>query len=65
MAANDYGFTEEDLVVNETLGYPKAFAKLARSRNAGPYSVGPPFTFTPYSLQQDEVRMLLDEFLFD
>lgn len=61
MAASDYGFTEEDMVVDKTLGYPKAFEKLARSRNVGPYSLGPPFTFTPYSLQQDEVRVLLDQ----
>lgn len=51
----DYGFTPEEMAVNENLGYPKAYAKLCRNRGFTPYSHGPPFTFTPYALHEDEV----------
>lgn len=54
--AEDYGFTPEEMIVNENLGYPKAFAKLCRDRGFSPYSHGPPFTFIPYALQQDEAE---------
>ncbi|GAV69179.1 hypothetical protein CFOL_v3_12680 [Cephalotus follicularis] len=50
----DYVFKDEDMAVDEGLGYPKAYAKLCRDRGAGPYSVGPPFSFTCYTLQQHE-----------
>ncbi|KAJ7951849.1 Trichohyalin [Quillaja saponaria] len=52
--AEDYGFKQDEMTINENLGYPKAHAKLCRDRCASPYNHGPPFTFTPYSLQQDE-----------
>jgi len=51
-------FTEEEMAVSESVGYPKAYAKLCRDRRVSPYSHGPPFTYTPYSLEQDEVRKL-------
>lgn len=56
--AADYAFTEDDMAVDEGLGYPKAYAKICRDRSAsgvGLYSHGPPFCFTPYPLQEDEV----------
>ncbi|GAB4842035.1 hypothetical protein Ancab_011995 [Ancistrocladus abbreviatus] len=39
------------MVVDQRLGYPRVYAKLCRDRGQSPYSHGPPFTFTPYSLQ--------------
>ena len=56
--AEDYGFTKEEMAVSENLGYPKAYAKLCRDRGFSPYSHGPPFTFIPYALQEEEVRKL-------
>ncbi|WCJ40640.1 hypothetical protein M5689_021552 [Euphorbia peplus] len=52
--AAEFGFSEVDMAVDESVGYPKAYAKLCRDRGAGPYSISPPFTFTPYTLQQNE-----------
>ncbi|KAG6428003.1 hypothetical protein SASPL_112251 [Salvia splendens] len=55
--ANDFVFTEEEMAVDGGLGYPTAFAKLCRDRSFGPFSHGPPYTFTPYALvQQEEAR---------
>ncbi|GAB4850118.1 hypothetical protein Ancab_029417 [Ancistrocladus abbreviatus] len=53
MAAR-FGFADEDMVVDQGLGYPRAYAKLCRVREQNPYSHGPPFTFTPYSLKPQE-----------
>ncbi|KAA8540448.1 hypothetical protein F0562_024633 [Nyssa sinensis] len=47
-------FTREEMAIDEGLGYSKAYAKLCRDRSFSPYSHGPPFTFTPYALQQHE-----------
>ncbi|CAN6442056.1 unnamed protein product [Victoria cruziana] len=48
-------FTEEEMVVEQTLGFPIAYAKLCRDPNLGnPYIRGPPFTFTPYILEPRE-----------
>ncbi|PQQ21271.1 titin homolog [Prunus yedoensis var. nudiflora] len=52
--AFDYSFTADEMAIDDGLGYPKAYAKLCRDRSAGPYSHGPPFTFMPYCLQQQE-----------
>ncbi|XP_057967869.1 uncharacterized protein LOC131157601 [Malania oleifera] len=52
--AADYAFSEDELVVDQGLGYPKAYAKLCRDRHSSPYIHGPPFTFTPYLLQPQE-----------
>ncbi|KAE9585849.1 hypothetical protein Lalb_Chr24g0395661 [Lupinus albus] len=52
--AEDYRFTLEEMAVNENLGYPKASAKICRDRGFSPYSNGPPFTFIPYALHEDE-----------
>ncbi|GLT67730.1 hypothetical protein SLA2020_400160 [Shorea laevis] len=50
-----YAFTEDDLLIDEGLGHPKAYAKICRDRGFGPYNLGPPFTYTPYALQQNEI----------
>ncbi|XP_010503155.1 PREDICTED: uncharacterized protein LOC104780351 [Camelina sativa] len=50
----EYGITEEDLVIEEAQGYPRAYAKICRDFDVFPYRNGPPFTFTPYILQQNE-----------
>ncbi|KAI3444731.1 hypothetical protein Pfo_001396 [Paulownia fortunei] len=52
--ANNLVFTDEEMAIDEGLGYPKAYAKLCRDRSFGPFSHGPPFTFTPYALVQQE-----------
>lgn len=56
MAYEYASFTEDELAVNESVGYPRAYLKLCRDHSVGPYCRGPPFTYTPYSLEQDEVR---------
>ncbi|KAI4329294.1 hypothetical protein L6164_021577 [Bauhinia variegata] len=56
----DYEFTQEEMVVDENLGYPKAYAKLSRDRCFSPFSHGPPFTFMPYALQKDEAARARD-----
>ncbi|XP_047266055.1 uncharacterized protein LOC107861892 isoform X2 [Capsicum annuum] len=53
--AGDLVFTPEEMVIDQGLGYPKAYAKLCKDRILGPFNRGPPFTFTPYALPQDEV----------
>ncbi|XP_019436389.1 PREDICTED: trichohyalin-like isoform X2 [Lupinus angustifolius] len=58
--AEDYVFTPEEMAVNENLGYPKAYAKLCRDRGFTPYTYGPPFTFTPYALHEDEASRARD-----
>ncbi|XP_024973368.1 protein lava lamp [Cynara cardunculus var. scolymus] len=60
--ADDLMFSAQELKIDEGLGYPKAYAKLCRDRGFGPYSHGPPFTFTPYALQpyQDSRAKELD-----
>ncbi|KAL9266464.1 hypothetical protein AKJ16_DCAP23561 [Drosera capensis] len=47
-------FDEEEFAVDETLGYPIAYAKLCKDRNLGPYSHGPPMRFDPYGLTERE-----------
>ncbi|KAJ4950757.1 hypothetical protein NE237_027589 [Protea cynaroides] len=53
MAARS-SFTEEEMVVDDGLGYPKLYAKLCRDPHLNPYNHGPPRTFIPYSLQHQE-----------
>ncbi|KAJ8553401.1 hypothetical protein K7X08_024079 [Anisodus acutangulus] len=53
--ACDLVFTLEEMVIDQGLGYPKAYAKICKDRSFGPFSRGPPFTFTPYALPQHEV----------
>ncbi|KAF8090032.1 hypothetical protein N665_0490s0028 [Sinapis alba] len=50
----DYDITEEEMVIDEAQGYPIAYAKICRDVDASPYRNGPPFTFMPYILQQNE-----------
>ncbi|CAK9324609.1 unnamed protein product [Citrullus colocynthis] len=52
--ANKYLFSEEEMAIDEAVGHPQAYAKLCRDRQAGLYTHGPPFTFTPYSLKKQE-----------
>ncbi|KAL1298134.1 hypothetical protein HN51_042541 [Arachis hypogaea] len=54
--AEDYGFTQEEMAVTENLGYPKAYAKLCRDRGFTPYRHGPPFTFIPHALHEDDAE---------
>lgn len=49
-------FSEVEMAIDEAVGYPQAYAKLCRDRQAGLYTHGPPFTFTPYSLKKREVQ---------
>lgn len=56
--ADDLMFSAEELRVDDGLGYPKAYAKLCRDRGFGPYSHGPPFTFTPFALQSHQVNLV-------
>ncbi|XP_059644574.1 uncharacterized protein LOC132286282 [Cornus florida] len=58
--AFDLVFTDEEMAIDEGLGYPKAYAKLCRDRSISPYINGPPFTFTPYALQQQEALTTRD-----
>ncbi|KAJ6706314.1 HNH ENDONUCLEASE [Salix purpurea] len=54
--AADYAFKEEDMEIDEGVGFPRAYAKLCRDRGAvGAYSHGPPFAFIPYAMQQHEI----------
>lgn len=54
--AVDYAFSDEDKEIDEGLGFPRAYAKICRDHCAQLYSNGPPFTFIPYTLQQNEVN---------
>ncbi|GAB2250201.1 hypothetical protein Droror1_Dr00013560 [Drosera rotundifolia] len=49
-----YKFNEEEFAVDETLGYPIAYAKLCKDRDLGLYSHGPPMKFDPYGLTERE-----------
>ncbi|EXB80177.1 hypothetical protein L484_003178 [Morus notabilis] len=53
--ADEYAFTVEEMAIDGTVGYPRAYAKLCRDRSAGPCAHGPPFTFMPYCLPDHEV----------
>ncbi|KAH7652116.1 hypothetical protein IHE45_20G100900 [Dioscorea alata] len=61
MATKKLAFSEEEMTIDEGLGYPKAYAKLCRSHNAfEPYSQGPPSIFVPYTLQPQEALRAKD-----
>ncbi|KAL5716477.1 hypothetical protein ACHQM5_018162 [Ranunculus cassubicifolius] len=53
-------FTDEEMAVDDCLGYPKAYAKLCRDPHLNPYSHGPPFTFTPFALPNQELSRSRD-----
>ncbi|XP_068648051.1 uncharacterized protein [Aristolochia californica] len=54
-------FTEEEMEVDQGLGYPKAYAKLCRQPHLGnPFQQGPPFSYTPYSLHPQDSLMASD-----
>ncbi|EYU31948.1 hypothetical protein MIMGU_mgv1a0032682mg, partial [Erythranthe guttata] len=61
--SNDVAFTDEEMAVSESHGYPRAYAKLCRDKGFGPFSHGPPFAFTPYALvpQEDSRAKELDD----
>ncbi|KAE8709169.1 pleiotropic drug resistance protein 1-like [Hibiscus syriacus] len=52
--AVDHAFAHEEMVIDEGLGYPRAYAKICRDPSLAPYNHGLPFTFIPYVLQQSE-----------
>ncbi|RZC53614.1 hypothetical protein C5167_012460 [Papaver somniferum] len=55
-SSSKYRFNEEDMVIDECLGYPKSYSKLCRDVHLNnPYKNGPPFSFIPYVLQPQEV----------
>ncbi|CAA6672701.1 unnamed protein product [Spirodela intermedia] len=54
--AGTLGFREGETVVDESLGYPRAYPKLCRSTNT--YSRGPPHVFQPYALQPQEIASM-------
>ncbi|KAK3026121.1 hypothetical protein RJ639_040793, partial [Escallonia herrerae] len=58
--AADLLFNEEEMVVDEGLGYPRAYARLCKDRSFGLYSHGPPLTFTPYALHKHEASRAKD-----
>ncbi|CAM8983114.1 unnamed protein product [Rhodiola kirilowii] len=43
-----------EMVVDQGLGYPKAYAKLCRDGSFSSYSHGPPSAFLPYALQPEQ-----------
>ncbi|XP_021848206.2 uncharacterized protein [Spinacia oleracea] len=49
-----YAFNKEDMAVDQSLGYPRAYAKLCKDTSISPFCHGPPFTFTPYTLHSQE-----------
>ena len=52
----DYAFKVEDMEIDEGLGFPRAYAKLCRDHGVvGTCTHGPPFSFTPYAMEQHEV----------
>uniref|UniRef100_A0A0D9UXF5 Uncharacterized protein n=1 Tax=Leersia perrieri TaxID=77586 RepID=A0A0D9UXF5_9ORYZ len=56
-------FTEEEKAVDESLGFPKAYARLCRgSAGSGgfPYGHGPPHGFLPYVLHPNEAMRAKD-----
>ncbi|KAL6494100.1 hypothetical protein OROGR_032009 [Orobanche gracilis] len=52
--ANNLLFRDEEISIDEGLGYPKVYANLCQDRSFGPFSHGPPFSFIPYGLDQQE-----------
>ncbi|XP_022870328.1 titin homolog [Olea europaea var. sylvestris] len=52
--ATESVFRDEKMSIDQALGYPESYAKLCQDRSFSPFSHGPPFTFTPYSLKQQE-----------
>ncbi|KAF5177623.1 trichohyalin [Thalictrum thalictroides] len=53
-------FSEEEMMVDECVGYPKAYAKLCRDHHINPYAHRPPFTFMPFALPPQEVSRTRD-----
>ncbi|XP_074312598.1 uncharacterized protein LOC141648051 isoform X1 [Silene latifolia] len=49
-----YSFSKEEMAIDPSLGYPRAYAKLCKDTSITPYTNGPPFTFTPYTLHSNE-----------
>jgi hypothetical protein len=57
--------TEEEREIDSVLGYPPGYGKLCKfafaSRMQGlisPFSQGPPQSFHPYAIREDEVKVL-------
>ncbi|KAJ8649134.1 hypothetical protein MRB53_002157 [Persea americana] len=63
--ATTFSFSEEDVEIDEGLGYPKAYANLCRNPHLfNAYNQGPPFAYTPYILHSQEASRAseLDQF---
>ncbi|XP_077211669.1 uncharacterized protein LOC143846936 isoform X1 [Tasmannia lanceolata] len=53
--ATGFSFIEEEMAIDESLGYPRVYTKLCRKPSLhNPYKQGPPFTFIPYVLQPQQ-----------
>ncbi|XP_010254270.1 PREDICTED: uncharacterized protein LOC104595290 [Nelumbo nucifera] len=53
-------FADDEMMIDEGIGYPKAYAKLCRDPHLNPYINGPPFTFIPYVLPTHEISRARD-----
>ncbi|KAL5975234.1 hypothetical protein ACLOJK_031913 [Asimina triloba] len=50
-----FSFTEDEMEIDEGLGYPRAYARLCRNPHLFlSYDHGPPFTYLPYTLPAQE-----------
>ncbi|XP_030464541.1 uncharacterized protein LOC115684007 [Syzygium oleosum] len=58
--AAEHSFSEPEMEVDDSLGYPVAYGKLCRDRGASPYAHGPPFAFTPHALPPHAAAMVED-----
>ncbi|KAF1002817.1 uncharacterized protein LOC141700113 [Apium graveolens] len=58
--AEDLLFSEDEMRVDQGLGYPIAYSKLCKDPSFWSFSHGPPFTFTPYSQSHNQVLRLKD-----
>ncbi|KAL4195299.1 hypothetical protein AMTRI_Chr05g63950 [Amborella trichopoda] len=56
MTSNILKFSDEEMMVDEGLGYPRAYGKLCKYPHlVNPYSQGPPSTYIPYILHPQDV----------
>ncbi|XP_020269724.1 myosin-3 [Asparagus officinalis] len=56
-------FTEEEMAIDQNLGYPKAYSKLCNinsNSSTSPFLNGPPLSFIPYTLQPQEALRAKD-----
>ncbi|XP_058074611.1 uncharacterized protein LOC131223281 [Magnolia sinica] len=59
--ATKFSFTEEEMAIDEGLGYPRAYEKLCRNPHLfNSFNQGPPFTYIPYVLPNQEALRARD-----